>query len=63
MTIYENIKRICKQNSIPIGVLEKDLKIANGYISKWDAHSPSIETVKAIADYLNVTVDELISDE
>ena len=62
MTIYENVKKICDSKSIPIGVLETDLGISHGYISKWWKHTPNIKMVKQIADYLGVTVNDLIND-
>ena len=60
--IYENVKRLCEKHNTNIATVEKACGIANGTIGKWagkDA-APRIDTVKAIADYFNVSVDSLL---
>lgn len=60
--IYENVKRLCEKHKTNIATVEKACGIANGTIGKWagkDA-APRIDTVKAIADYFNVSVDSLL---
>ena len=62
--IYDNVKRLCWENHTSIFTLEKDCGIGNGSIGKWadgDAN-PRIGTLKKIADYFGVTVDELLKD-
>lgn len=62
--IYDNVKRLCLKNHTSIFTLEKVCGIGNGSIGKWadvDA-DPRIGTLKKIADYFGVTVDELIKD-
>ena len=36
--------------------------MGNGTVRGWKNSSPSIENLKKVADYFNITVDELISD-
>lgn len=60
MTIYENIKKLCDEKNIPIGVLEQELDIPRSYISKWKDHAPNINTVKRVAEYLGVSIDKLL---
>lgn len=60
--IYENVKRLCVKNKISITELEKRCGIGNGAIGKWAKResSPRVDTLKAIADYFGVTVDDLL---
>ena len=60
--LLDNIKRLCDQNGISICSLEKSIDVGNGTIGKWENRSPRLETVKKVADYFGVTVDELLSD-
>ena len=62
--IYENVKRLCMKNKITIAELEKRCGIGNGAIGKWAKResSPRVDTLKAIADYFGVTVDDLLKN-
>lgn len=59
---YDKVKKICKEKHIAIWKLEEDLGFAQGSVCKWNKVSPSIERVKKVADYLGITVDELITE-
>lgn len=63
MHLYRNVKRACYQRDTNIDQVEQALGFARGSIYKWDKSKPGIEKVKKVADYLNVTVDSLISDD
>jgi transcriptional regulator with XRE-family HTH domain len=54
------IKRLCKSKRIPIYELEDKLGLSRTSISRWDKNSPSVDKVKKVADFLGVTVDELL---
>lgn len=59
----ENIYTLAKRQGKKIGDLEDCANVSRGYlsrISKPDGASPAIETLVAIADYLNVTLDFLV---
>lgn len=60
--MYEKIKLLCEQKGIKISRLEGDLGLPHS-IYRWDTHSPSIDKVKAVADYFGVSVDYLLRDE
>lgn len=60
--MYEAIKSVAKEKGVPIYKIEQDCHISRGSICKWGVVSPSVEKVKAVADYLGVTVDYLIAD-
>ena len=57
------IKNIAKEKRLPVYRIEKACNIASGSISKWNDIEPSITKVKKVADYLGVTVDELIRSD
>lgn len=61
--IYSNITNLCKENGISIARLEKELGFGNSTIRGWTTSSPTVEKLKAVANYFNVTVDELLTEE
>ena len=60
--IYENISGMCQKRGISISRLEKELGFGNATIRGWVSSSPTVERLKAVADYFGVTVDELLSE-
>lgn len=62
--IYENIQRLCKEHKISIFRLEKACGLGNGTIGGWAGRkaAPKVTSLKAIADYFGVTVDELLKE-
>lgn len=60
--LYDRVKAVAKEKKIPIYKIEQDCYISQGSICKWGNISPSVEKVKAVADYLGVTVDYLIGE-
>lgn len=58
--MFEKIKQLCKMNEISFSRLEKELKLANGSISKWKKIVPGIDKVIKVANYFNVSVDDLV---
>lgn len=58
--LYDNIKVICKQRKISIAKLERILNLAAGSVHKWNVNEPGIWKVKKVADYLKVSIDELV---
>lgn len=61
MHIYDKIKAICKEKGMSVRQLEMSAGLKNGVISKWNDSSPTIKSLKAVADVLKVKVDKLIS--
>lgn len=61
MYIYDRIKEICEEKDISVRQLEIEAGLKNGAISKWNDSSPTIKSLKAVADVLKVKVDKLIS--
>lgn len=59
--LYQNIVVLCKGKGISIAKLEKETGLGNGTVGRWEKSSPSVENVKKVADYFEVSVDYLIS--
>lgn len=62
MLIYDKIKEICKEKGVSPSSVEKKAGLGNGAITKWNNFSPSVKNLKAVADILDVSVDELIEE-
>lgn len=60
MSIYEKIAAIAAERKIPIYKLEKEAGIGNGVISGWKEGQPQVDTLKKVADALEVSIEELI---
>ena len=61
--ILEKIELECKKRNITISALEKELKLGNSTIKGWGKSSPKVSNLKKVADYFDVTVDELLGGE
>jgi len=60
--LYDKIKNIAEQKDISIYRIEKDLDLSNGSIRKWNSSIPLSQTLKKVADYLNVSIDKLMEE-
>ena len=59
--LYNRIKNLCVKNNMTISKLESDLGFGNSSIQKWSrGASPSVDKVKKVADYFNVSTDYLL---
>lgn len=58
--IYSKIKNLCETAGITISKLEEEAGLGNGTVGGWRTAVPAVDTVKKVADVLNVSVDELI---
>lgn len=63
MNSVERVRAICKERKIAISKLEKDLGFANGYIGQLRKGVFPADRLSAIANYLNVTPEYLMSGE
>ena len=56
--IYVRIKELCAAKGITLAKLEEDTGLSSSIIRKWKNNtSPSIDKVKVIAEYFNVSTD------
>ena len=60
--LFDNVVSLCKEKNISIARLEKESGLGNATIRGWEHGMPTIGTVKKVADYFGVTVDDLLSD-
>ena len=61
MNAVERVKAICKERKIPISKLESDCGFANGYIGQLRKGVFPDDRILKIAEYLNVSVDYLMT--
>lgn len=61
MGLYENIKAVAKEKGVSINKIEKELGFARSSISKYNTNDPGISKIIQIADFLNVSIDYLVS--
>lgn len=61
MSTYETIKSLCKQHSIAVTALEKELGFGRGSIGKLRNSKTSAERLQKIADYFNVSTEYLLT--
>lgn len=61
--MLEKVKYLCKINGKTVAKVEKDLGFSNKLLYRWDKGNPTINNVKAVADYFNVSVDYLCGRE
>lgn len=60
-----NLKRLRKINNISQEQLANDLGYSKQAVSNWEQSKnlPSVEVMKKLSNYFNVTIDELIADK
>ena len=65
MELNEKLQELRKQKGITQGELAEQLYVSRTAVSKWESGRgyPNIDSLKALADYFSVTVDELISPD
>ena len=55
------VRELCQQRRIPISQLEKDCGFSNGYLNPKKMAKIPYDRAQIIADYLNVSVDSILS--
>ena len=58
--IYQNIKSIADSQKVSIRKIEQETGITLGSIYHWNDVKPSVDKVVKVANYLGVTVEELL---
>lgn len=61
--LYDKVKRLCDENNISVNQLEIKLGLGNGTVSKWKKSLPNVTNLFKVADYFNMSVYELKSEE
>lgn len=60
MALYTAIKKEAAEQGKSIYRIERDLKIGNGTIGRWNRSIPRYDLLQAVADYLGVTPQYLV---
>lgn len=55
--IFDKISQLTLERGISIAYLEKTLGLGNATIRGWKESSPSVEKLKKVADYFNVSIE------
>lgn len=63
MSHVEIVRAICSERGLPIYKVERDLGFSNGYFNPKKTHDIPYTKLCRIADYLNVSVEELTGTE
>ena len=58
--LFDNVRALCNERNIAISKLEDDPGFPRSYICKWNKNEPGIRKVQKVADYLGVTIEELL---
>lgn len=61
--MVNEIRKLCEKHNISISALENSVGIGHGLIGKWDSVRPRVDSLKKVADYFGVTIDELIKED
>ena len=59
-SLYDVIKKLCSERQVSVRYVETTAGLKNGTISKWNDSSPTVKSLKAVADVLKVKLDKLI---
>lgn len=59
--LSERLQHICEEHNISMNQLERECGLSNGSLKKWKTSTPSVDKVKAVADYFGVSVDFLLT--
>lgn len=54
------IRVLCKNNNISPSKLEEELGFSQGLISRWKDKTPSLDKIVDIANYFNVSIDDIV---
>lgn len=63
LSIKDRILLLAEEHGMSISALELNLGFGNGTIQKWDKVSPSIDKIRKVANYFNVSVGFLCDGE
>lgn len=58
--VYDRVKYLCEKHNVSISRVESAVGFGNSAISKWESSSPSVEKLRKVADYFDVSVDYLM---
>ena len=62
MSLVERIEGLAKQKGLTFKSLEREAGLGNGTIKRWERQSPRLDVLVKVANYLQVSLDELVFD-
>lgn len=60
--LVNNIKKLCSERGTTVSQLERSLFLSPGLISRWAKSTPSLDRIMDVADFLGVSVDDIVSN-
>ena len=60
--ILETIRKLCDGKKISIHELEMSCGIGNGTLARWDKVSPTLPSLKKVADYFGCNISDLLKE-
>jgi transcriptional regulator with XRE-family HTH domain len=61
MDIIDRLREIATSQGLTFANIEQAVSLGNGTIGKWRKQSPSVNNLSLVANYLNVSMDYLVS--
>lgn len=61
MSILERIKSLCHAHGLTIAELERQARLGNGSIRRWDKAIPAADKLQRVAITLGTTIDYLLT--
>ena len=58
--LVSNIRRLCKEKGTTIPKVEEAIGLGRGTIYGWAKHQPNVFTLRLVAEYFGVSLDELV---
>lgn len=60
MTMVERLQQIARERGTNFKQIEQQCGIGNGTMRRWDTQTPRLDKIRAVADYLNISIDYLV---
>jgi len=61
--MLERIKGLADKSETTLAQLERELRLGNGTIRRWESSPPSVDKLQRVAEYFNVSIDFLLGHE
>ena len=61
--VYDNVRELCLRNKISVSKLEKEVGLGNATVRNWKKSNPTVRTLRVVADYFDVSVDDLLKED
>ena len=61
--LFEKISTLCKEKGISIAKLEEECGLGNATVRRWIDSVPRLDSIQKVANYLGVSVNDLLSSE